>query len=106
MEAVMAVEHPGVEVAGPLAPYACGFASELAARGYAVSSVITQMNLMAQLSRWLDNQGADAGGLSPAVVDRFRLGDAGHSQCSGVTARIKPASGLPAWPGRRRARGA
>lgn len=67
----MAVEHPGAEVAGPLAPYAAGFSGELVAQGYAVSSVITQINLMAQLSRWLDDQGTDAGGLTPAMVDRF-----------------------------------
>ena len=46
-----------VRVTGPLAPYAEGFRRELETRGgYAPGSVALQLQLVAQLSRWLDAQ--------------------------------------------------
>lgn len=61
-----------VRITGPLAPYAGGFGEELAARGYADSSAAAQLRLMAHLSRWLEAQGLDAGGLTPQRLERFR----------------------------------
>lgn len=52
-----------VRVRGPLAGYAAGFAECLAARGYTPGSVRLQMQLAAQLSRWL-------GALTPLSASR------------------------------------
>lgn len=61
-----------VRITGPLAAYGDGFREELAVRGYAESSAAAQLRLMAHLSRWLDAQGLDAGGLTPQRVEQFR----------------------------------
>lgn len=53
-----------VRVVGPLAPYKCGFRGELEARGYTPGSAAVQLQLMAELSRWLDGEGVDVGGLT------------------------------------------
>jgi integrase/recombinase XerD len=66
------VEDPSrVGVAGPLEAHAAGFAAELDRLGYASGSACGQMFLMAHVSRWLDAEGLDAGGLSPEASDRF-----------------------------------
>ncbi len=58
-------------VTGPLAAHAAGFAAELTARGYAASSVRQHLGLMAELSRWLADQGLDAGRVSSAAAGQF-----------------------------------
>jgi integrase/recombinase XerD len=60
-----------VQVDGPLARYAGGFRAELAARGYASSSAAGLLQLMAQVSRWLDEQGLNGHDLRPGVVQEF-----------------------------------
>ena len=60
-----------VRVTGPLARYAAGFRGELAARGYAPGSQALQLQLAAELSRWLQAQGLDVSGLTPECVERF-----------------------------------
>jgi integrase/recombinase XerD len=60
-----------VRVTGPLARYADGFRAELAARGYAPGSQALQLQLAAELSRWLEVQGLGAGGLTPERVSAF-----------------------------------
>jgi integrase/recombinase XerD len=66
------VEDPSrARVAGPLQPYAAGFAAELSRLGYATGSACGQMFLMAHVSRWLAGEGLDAGGLTPEASDRF-----------------------------------
>jgi integrase/recombinase XerD len=60
-----------VQVDGPLARYAGGFRAELAARGYASSSAAGLLQLMAQVSRWLDVQGLNGHDLRPGVVQEF-----------------------------------
>ena len=60
-----------VWVRGPLAGYAVGFAELLAGRGYAPGSVRLQMQLVAQLSRWLDGEGLTAAGLTEFEAERF-----------------------------------
>ena len=44
-------------VAGPLEPFAAGFAAELARLGYASGSAYGQMLLTAHVSRWLTGEG-------------------------------------------------
>lgn len=43
----------GVRMTGPLAPYARGFAGELARLGFTELSAGGQLRLVAHLSRWL-----------------------------------------------------
>ena len=58
-------------VRGPLAPYAGGFRVELERLGYTPLTAATHVRLMAHLSRWLAREGAEASGLTPAVVDAY-----------------------------------
>jgi hypothetical protein len=60
-----------VRVSGPLAPYAEGFRTVLAERGYAPSSAAGQLQLMAHLSRWLVERGLGGHDLTPAAVEGF-----------------------------------
>ena len=60
-----------VRVTGPLAPYAVGFREDLLARGYAPASAAVLLQLMAQLSRWLGDEGFDVGGLTADRIERF-----------------------------------
>src|SRR2546421_3614582 len=60
-----------VRVSGPLASFAEGFGAELVGRGYALRSVQSQLELLAQLSRWMGGEGLDVGDLSPLAVRRF-----------------------------------
>jgi site-specific recombinase XerD len=70
-------------VPGPLAPYAGGFRAELERLGYTPLTAATHVRLMAHLSRWLAREGAEASGLTPAVIDAYfaerrAAGYAGH----------------------------
>jgi site-specific recombinase XerD len=60
-----------VRVAGPLQPYATGFALELARAGYTANSTADQLRVFAHLSRWLAAEGLGASQLTPAVGDAF-----------------------------------
>lgn len=60
-----------VQVPGPLAPYAAGFAEWLTGQGYAPSTVGHQLRLAARLSRWLAEEGVPPSALSEAVAQRF-----------------------------------
>lgn len=66
------MNDPGrVRVTGPLAPYAAGFHRELEGRGYTPGSAALQLQLMAELSRWLAGQDLDVGALTSVRVARF-----------------------------------
>jgi site-specific recombinase XerD len=70
-------------VRGPLAPYAGGFRGELERLGYTPLTAATHVRLMAHLSRWLAREGAEAPGLTPAMVEAYfaerrAAGYAGH----------------------------
>ncbi|CDM60234.1 MULTISPECIES: site-specific integrase [Rhizobium] len=67
----MSIDPFRVQVRGPLAPFAAGFAGELAQRGYTPISARGQMRLLARLSCWLALEGMDAEDLSVSEVDRF-----------------------------------
>src|SRR5437879_13527586 len=60
-----------VRVAGPLAPYAGGFAEDLAVKGYAEATVAEHVRLIAQLSRWMADQSLETDDLTPAHVEQF-----------------------------------
>ena len=61
----------GVGVRGPLAGYVSGFAEVLVDRGYAPGSVLQQLCLVSQLSRWLDAEGLGVDGLTELEAERF-----------------------------------
>lgn len=61
----------GVCVRGPLAGHAQGFAGCLDGRGYTPGSVRLQMQLVAQLSRWLEAEGLGVEGLTELTAARF-----------------------------------
>ena len=60
-----------VRVSGPLAPYADGFRTVLAERGYTPSSAAGQLQLMAHLSRWLVERGLGGHDVTPTAVEGF-----------------------------------
>jgi integrase/recombinase XerD len=60
-----------VRVAGPLEPYAAGFAAELSRLGYTKNATTDQLRLLAHLSRWLAAEGLSAADLTAAVADAF-----------------------------------
>lgn len=60
-----------VRLSGPLGPYGGGFAVELAGRGYTPLSAGAQLRLAAHVSRWLEGEGLDVAGLTPAAAASF-----------------------------------
>jgi integrase/recombinase XerD len=65
------VDPSRVRVVEPLGSYAGGFCAELIDRGWAPSSALQQMKLMACLSRWMAAQRVAVGELSPARAEQF-----------------------------------
>ena len=61
----------GVRVAGPFAPYARGFAAELARLGYSSWWAQKQLRLAVHLGGWLDEAGRDATDLDAAAVRAY-----------------------------------
>jgi integrase/recombinase XerD len=60
-----------VGMSGPLASLATGFASSLVRQGYTPNSAISQLHLMAHLSRWLAGEGVEVRELRATDVERF-----------------------------------
>lgn len=60
-----------VRVTGPLVPFADGFHAHLVERGYSLTSVQFHLQLLANLSRWMEAERLDGLGLSAAVLERF-----------------------------------
>jgi integrase/recombinase XerD len=63
-----------VVVTGPLLSYLDGFCAELGRRGYSPAGAAELVQLMAHLSRWLDEQRLVPADLTGEVIERF-LGD-------------------------------
>lgn len=61
----------GVRIAGPLAALAPGFSESLVRWGYRPGSVVDQLRLMADVSRWLAERGVEAGDLTVAAAEQF-----------------------------------
>lgn len=64
-------ERSAVAVTGPLAAHAAGFAAELVERGYRPRSVVVQLRLLADLSRWLTAEGLTPVALTAQQARRF-----------------------------------
>ncbi len=62
-----------VRVAGPLEPFAAGFAAALVAWGYASQPAAQQLRLMAHVSRWLAAEGKRAAALDAPAVEAFGI---------------------------------
>jgi integrase/recombinase XerD len=60
-----------VRFSGPLAAHADGLRAELESRGYTPGSAALQLQVAAQLSRWLQARGLDLGDLADAGVGEF-----------------------------------
>ncbi len=60
-----------VRVTGPMAGFADGYRAELEDREYAPATVALKLQLMAELSRWLEARGLGAGDLTPGRVEEF-----------------------------------
>lgn len=56
---------------GALVPFAEGYRNELTHRGHAPGGVRPQLELMGQLSRWLDDRGLTVGDLTAARAEQF-----------------------------------
>lgn len=79
-------------VSGPLAPYAAGYRLWMLERGYAPRSVVNRLELMGQLSWWLEVEGLTPGGLTAEHVERYaeRRRAAGYSRCTSAQSRSLP----------------
>jgi site-specific recombinase XerD len=62
-----------VRVPGPLAPFAAEFKAALLDVGYTPLSAVNQLRLMVHLSRWLDDRGLSAAGLTEERVEEYLL---------------------------------
>jgi len=60
-----------VAVKGPLGPYAAGFCAALDRMGYADSSAVNVVKLVAHLSRWMGREGVTVRELGPEEVGRY-----------------------------------
>jgi hypothetical protein len=60
-----------VRVAGPLAPFAGGFAAELEQLGHGCSTAEAQLQLMAHVISWLEDRGLEAGQLTTARLEEY-----------------------------------
>ena len=72
----------GVRMPGPVAPYARGFAGELARLGFTRYSAQKQLQLTAHVSRWLGDAGLSTADLDAGAVDGFLAArrDGGHGE--------------------------
>ena len=93
----MNAEGRGVPVvAGPLAGYEAAFRAYLSRSGCAQVSVRHLMRVMAGASRWLEERGVTAGGLTPPLATELEAGLAG----AGPLLRFLREAGLVAASGR------
>jgi site-specific recombinase XerD len=60
-----------VRVSGPLARFADGFRVDLIERGYSLWRSQEQLYLLAHVSRWMEAEGLELAGLTPATLERY-----------------------------------
>ena len=104
----------GVEMNGPLAPFAGGAEEALASEGYSRQRARLLVGLMAEVSEWLGVGGLRVGEMSWEVIDEFlatrgrAARDAGRCGLAADRAGLagdrksNPASGACRWPHGRR----
>src|SRR5260370_35443743 len=95
-----------VRVSGPLAVHAPALASELIRRGHAPERAARDVQLLAQLSRWMQGQGLAACDLSEETIAQFLAARtaAGYAEkystrwMLSLLGRAPPLTGTPAPP--------
>lgn len=80
-----------VRVVGPLQPYVAGFWDELKRLGYRPNAVSSQLQLMAHLSRWLEQQRLDLSELTLQRLDEFLV----DRRAEGYTMWLSPKALVP-----------
>lgn len=80
-----------VRVVGPLQPYVAGFRDELKRLGYRPNAASSQLQLMAHLSRWLEQRRLDLGELNRQRLDEFLVDRRGE----GYTMWLSPRALVP-----------
>ena len=60
-----------VRVSGPLARFADGFRVDLIERGYSLWRAQEQLYLLAHVSRWMEAEGLELAGLTPATLESY-----------------------------------
>jgi len=75
-------KRSGAGLTGPLAPYASGFKEELIRLGYSAQPIKKHLQLLWQLSRWLQDGHLDVGDLATDRVEQFFQSrrEAGYAQ--------------------------
>jgi integrase len=94
-----------VRVAGPLEPFAAGFAGELVGQGYASQPAAQQLRLLAHVSRWLAAEGKEVAALDAEAVEAFVISRRAAGYSNHLTGEaLRPLLGylrrLGAVPGR------
>jgi integrase/recombinase XerD len=83
-----------VRVRGPLSPFADGYSAHLAERGYLPASMRAHLELLAQVSRWMEGEGLDVGALSPSALERFQAERPRHGYVSKLSlTKLRPLLG-------------
>ena len=84
---------------GPLAPYVPGFRDELSQFGYSKSAAKRQLQLMARLSAWLEDENLEVFELATPRVGRFfqarprrALRQPAHAESGRAPRRVSAAS--------------
>ena len=94
-----------VRVAGPLEPFAAGFATVLVDQGYASQPAAQQLRLLAHVSRWLAAEGKEVAALDAEAVEAFVISRRAAGYSNHLTGEaLRPLLGylrrLGAVPGR------
>lgn len=80
-----------VRVSGPLGPYVAGFWDELKRLGYRPDAVSSLLQLMAHVSRWLEQQRLDLSELTSQRLDEFLV----DRRAEGYTMWLSPKALVP-----------
>ena len=95
----------GSSAAGPLRPWAGGFAEWLSAQGFTPETIVGYLRWLGWLSDWLAGQGLAAGALTEARAGRFAasMREAGHpkitpGRLATMLCYLREAGAVPAEP--------
>ena len=80
-----------IRFAGPLTPFAKGYAAELKRQGYTPLSAAVQLRLLAHLSRWLASERLGVDELCMDTVERYLIA----RRSAGYTGHLTETSAAP-----------
>src|SRR2546430_17677262 len=84
----------GVQITGPLAPFADDYRVKLRERGYTPRSIIGELRHLACLSRWLDERRLDTADLGNERLEQFLSEMPRRRDGGSVCSRPAPVQGL------------